>query len=95
MKLLKKIKQRYQRWQRRMRFYAAKREANQRHQTNGRRYYVIPNAGKLLVVNSDFVKLWNKNAAKFGVKKIDGAWLMRECLYYTPEDSKTGKPKTK
>jgi len=39
-------------------------EANELHQKTGKRYYVIPTVNKCIVVNNDWLKLYNKSQKK-------------------------------
>lgn len=58
----------------------AKRRANNLHKMTGRRYYVINYEGKPLVVDRNFVNLYNREHPK---QKITIERLLRMSLYYT------------
>ena len=72
------------------------RMADEAHEANGQRYYVIPNGAhadvkgaKLLVLSrADLKQLRIKHYAKPGVTTHD---LLRTCFYHTPHRNGTGE----
>jgi hypothetical protein len=64
----------------------AKNKADRMHKLTGKRYFVIPRKGGLMVVDNDFVKFYNKNI-KQKKDHIDIKRLLEMCYYATPLQS--------
>jgi hypothetical protein len=65
-------------------FWKAKRKANKMHRLTGKRYHVVPaSETKLMVVNNDFVKEYNRLVKKKG-HKITIEKLLKMSYYSTP-----------
>lgn len=54
--------------------------ADKMHKVTGKRYHVIENNGRLMIVNNSIIKVYNKKTKKY---KININQLLNEALYST------------
>lgn len=91
---MKWIKAQFNYIRNRIQFWYFRNEADRMHKITGKRYFVIPNGKTLKVVDNDYVKLYNRAAAKLNYKKVTIVDLLHDC-YYCTQMGTTGSRKRK